>query len=341
MRLVAFLFSTVIMFAASKYSAVRVVTDGTEEIVLKDEVRHQEVRVVPSLGNNSYSYKVNGQDAFWSPYETLAAMKAKPVNLGNPLLAPWANRIDGYAYYANDKKYLLNPELGNVRPDGFKQPIHGLIMFAPWKVVRVEADGQAAWVTSRLEFWREPAWMAQFPFAHNLEMTYRLSNGELEVRTTVENLSAQPMPLSLGYHPYFQVHDAPRDAWQVHLPVKSRVMLSKTLTPTGEKQPASYAGPLGLSGVALDDVFTDLAADAQGRTEFWVMGKQQKVSVIYGPKYPVAVVYAPPGRGFICFEPMTGVTNVFNLAQQGKFPLQSVPAGGSWRESYWIRPAGF
>jgi aldose 1-epimerase len=341
MRGAILLFTTFTMFAADKYSAVRVVTDGIEEIVLRDDVRRQEVRVVPSIGNNSYSYKTNGQELFWSPYQALAEMKAKPVNLGNPFLAPWANRIDGPAYYANGKKYLLNPDLGNYRADGFKQPIHGLVMYAPWKVVRVESDGNAAWVTSRLEFWRDPAWMAQFPFAHNLEMTYRLSNGELEVSTTVENLSTQPMPLSLGYHPYFKVNDAPRDQWQVHLPVKSKVTLSPSLTPTGEKQPATFTAPIGLAGIALDDVYTDLAVDPQGRTEFWFQGKQQKVSVIYGPKYPVAVVYAPPGRGFICFEPMTGVTNAFNLGHQGKFPLQSVPAGGTWRESFWIRPSGF
>lgn len=341
MRLLTLLLCLLPMFAANKYSASRGLVEGIESVTLKDEVRHQEVKIVPSLGNNSYSYQVNGQEIFWSPYKTLAEFKAKPANLGNPFLAPWANRIDGLTYYANGQKYQLNPELGNVRLDGAKQPIHGLVMYAPWKVVRVEANDQAAWVTSRLEFWREPAWMAQFPFAHNLEMTYRLSNGELEVSTTVENLSSQPMPLSLGYHPYFQVSDAPRDAWQVHLPVQSKVLLSKTLTPTGAKEATSFTGPLSLSGVALDDVYTDLSAGPQGRTEFWVKGKQQKVSVIYGPKYPVAVVYAPPGRKFICFEPMTGVTNAFNLGQQGKFPLQSVSAGGSWRESFWIRPSGF
>ena len=341
MRLAIFLLFTLTMFAANKYSVSRGVTDGIETVTLRDEVRHHEVKIVPSLGNNSYSYQVNGQEVFWSPYKTLAEFQAKPANLGNPFLAPWANRIDGLTYYANGKKYRLNPDLGSFRQDGFKQPIHGMLMYTPWKVVRAEANDSAAWVTSRLEFWREPAWMAQFPFAHNLEMTYRLSNGELEVITTVENLSNQPMPLSLGYHPYFQVHDAPRDAWQVHLPVKSKVLLSATLVPTGETQPATIAEPLSLSGIALDDVYTSLTPDSSGRTEFWVRGKQQQVSVIYGPNYPVAVVYAPPGRSFICFEPMTGVTNAFNLAQQGKFPLQSVPAGGSWRESYWIRPQGF
>lgn len=341
MRLAILSFLALPMFAATPYSASRTVTDGIETVTLKDESRQREVKIVPSLGNNSYSFKVKGQEIFWSPYKSLTEFQAKPANLGNPFLAPWANRIDSLTYYANGQRYQLNPELKNIRLDGSKQPIHGLLMYAPWKVIRVESNEQAAWVTSRLEFWREPAWMAQFPFAHNLEMTYRLANGELEVITTVENLSSQPMPLSLGYHPYFQVNDAPRDAWQVHLPVKSKVSLSPTLTPTGEKTATAFAAPLTLSGVALDDVYTDLTPTAQGRTEFWVRGKQQQVSVVYGPQYPVAVVYAPPGRSFICFEPMTGVTNAFNLGHQGKFPLQSVPAGGSWRESFWIRPSGF
>jgi aldose 1-epimerase len=38
---------------------------------------------------------------------------------------------------------------------------------------------------------------------------------------------------------------------------------------------------------------------------------------------------------------MAGVTNVFNLAHEGKFPVQSVPPSGQWRESFWIKPSGF
>jgi aldose 1-epimerase len=56
----------------------------------------------------------------------------------------------------------------------------------------------------------------------------------------------------------------------------------------------------------------------------------------------VAVVYAPPGRNFICFEPMSGITNAFNLQQAGLYhDLQSIPPGGRWEESFWIRPSGF
>ena len=43
--------------------------------------------------------------------------------------------------------------------------------------------------------------MAQWPFAHEYEMTYRLADGVLEVRTTVTNLSTEPMPMVIGFHP--------------------------------------------------------------------------------------------------------------------------------------------
>ena len=47
-------------------------------------------------------------------------------------------------------------------------------------------------------------------------------------------------------------------------------------------------------------------------------------------------------RGFICFEPMAGITNSMNLAHKGLYKeLQSIPPGDTWQESFWLRPAGF
>jgi aldose 1-epimerase len=173
-------------------------------------------------------------------------------------------------------------------------------------------------------------------------MTYRLAGGTLEVETAIENLSTQPMPLSHGFHTYYQLTDTPRDDWKVAVAAREHVVLNEVLIPTGERKPVSYSSPLSLREVKLDDVFTNLVRGQDGKATFYVEGKRQKISVIYGPKYPVAVIYAPPGREFICFEPMTGVTNAFNLAQAGKYDeLQSVPPGKTWRESYWIKPEGF
>lgn len=305
-----------------------------ETVVLRDPARDMEVTVWPALGNIAGVFNVHGQNVFWIP-----SGWPRPVLAGNPLLAPWANRIDQDAFFANGKKYLLNPGLKNFARDPNGHPIHGLLAFSPlWKVVS-RGPGE---MVSRLEFWRYPDLMAQFPFAHALEMTYRLKDGALEVRTRIENLSAEPMPLAIGYHPYFRIHDAPRDAWKVHLAARQHVELSKDLIPTGELKPVALADPQPLAAFTLDDVFTGLVRDAAGRAEFWVEGKTQRISVIYGPKYTVAIAYAPPGRDFICFEPMTALTNGFNLAQAGLYKdLQSIAPGAVWEESYWIRPAGF
>jgi aldose 1-epimerase len=331
------------MLQAENYTVQKLSIGTTEVVRLTDAARKTEVSIAPSMGNIAYEFKVNGKNAFWMPVTDLAQLKSRPAMCCNPFLWPWANRIDGDAYWANGKKYLINRTLGNIRSDQNGKPIHGLLMFYPgWELVETKADGDHAETTSRLEFWKHADLMAQFPFAHTVEMTHRLREGVLEVEVLIRNLSDEPIPVAVGYHPYFKIHDAPREQWRVHLAARESVMLSNQLIPTGERKPVPYTNPVSLKGVQLDDVFTNLIRDEQNRAEFSVEGEKEKISVIYGPKYQVAVVYAPAGRDFICFEPMAGPTNAFNLAHEGKYAeLQTVPVGGTWRESYWIKTAGF
>lgn len=321
------------------YTAERRTIDGMEVVSLSDARAKTELFIVPSIGNNAYEMTTNGQPVLWSPYSRLAELKAKPVQVGNPFLAPWANRIDQDAYWVNGKKYLLNPELKNFRYDAFRQPIHGLLVYAPhWQVVSLISGEEEAAVTSRLEFWRYPGWMAQFPFAHNYEMTYRLKNGAAEVETAIENLASEPMPVSVAYHGYFTLPNVERDSWRIRIPAREHVVLNEKLTPTGERHSFTMNQPVELRGRQFDDVFA--ALDPGG--EFSVEGGGKKIVVRFGPKFPVGVVYAPQGRDFICFEPMSGLTNAFNLAHAGKYPeLQSIAPGGRWRESYWIEAAGY
>jgi aldose 1-epimerase len=250
-----------------------------------------------------------------------------------------------------------------------------------WQVVELKHDGDAAWVTSRLEAFRQPAWMKQWPFAHTIEMTYRLSGGVLEVETKVTNHSAEPMPVALGYHPWLQLTDSPRDEWTIVVPARTRWLLSYQKVPTGATEPtdAFFTDFRGaLKDYNIDDVFTDLARDAQGRATAAVKGRKQQIEVTQGANYRAMIVYSPnpagTGRGsqipppppagvpaaptppalpapppnplatpnFICIEPMAGITNALNLAHRGIYrELQSVPPGGTWKESFWIRPSGF
>ena len=327
------------MTQAANYSAQKMTVDSVDIVRLTDSAHHIEVSICPSVGNIAYDMKVNGKPILMQPTGTLAEWKAKPGQAGIPFLAPWANRLDGDAYWANGKKYLLNPEVVNLRRDANGLSIHGLLLFAAdWHVVKLEATAQGAEATSRLEFWKHPEWMAQFPFAHTIEMTYRLADGVLEVRTSIENHAKEPMPLCVGFHPWYQIPDVPRDEWTVHLPVKEHYTVSPKTIPTGETKPNDLADPLPLRGNQLDDVFGGVnAAD-----EFWVESKGQRISVRYGPKFPIAVIYAPQTRNVVCFEPMSAVTNAFNLSHAGAYKgLQSVPPGEKWVESFWVRPSGF
>ena len=277
-------------------------------------------------------------------------------------------------------------ELGNVRG---AIPIHGYLSGAKdWKMVEAKADGNAAWVTNKLDFYRNPQWMKQFPFAHTLQMTYRLQDGVLEVRTRIDNLSIEPMPVAIGFHPYFQLTDSTREDWTLSVGAKTQWLLAQNKIPTGETEPIEKFLPnpraVPLKDFDLDHVFGDLERDAQGRAVMSVKGKTQQLDVVVGPNYKAIVLYSPnpanarggagggrgrgaggpppaaappatttpsvpltgtsenvPSRGFIAIEPMVGITDSMNLAQKGLYKeLQSVPPGGTWQESFGVRPRG-
>jgi aldose 1-epimerase len=369
--------------AQARYSAKQI----GDIVQLRDNRADMTVSVMTSH-SNAYEMVVKGQNLIRMTFASVDDFRARPGLNGIPLLAPFANRLDEQAFYANGKKYNFDMELGNVRGT---IPIHGYLSAAKdWKLVEAKADGKAAWVTTKLEFYRNPQWMKQFPFAHTFQMTYRLEDGVLEVQTRIENLSIEPMPVAIGFHPYFQLTDSTREDWTLSIGAKTQWLLAPNKIPTGETEPIEKFLPdphaVPLKDFDLDHVFGDLERDAQGRAVMTVKGKTQQLDVLLGPNYRAVVLYSPnpanargggaggrgrggaaggevvaqpaaptppsvpltgtnavlPNRGFIAFEPMVGITDSMNLAQKGLYKeLQSIPPGGTWQESFWLRPRGF
>jgi len=364
--------------AAQPYEARR----NGDIVQLEDKTSQTVVSIVTSVGNMAYEMKVKGHNILRFPFASVEDYKSRPPSRhGIPLLAPWGNRLDEQAFYANGKRYTFDMSLGNITG---AVPIHGFMSLTDqWQIVELKHDGTAAWLTSRLDVYKQPAWMKQWPFAHTIEMTYRLAGGVLEVRTKVVNMSAEPMPVALGYHPWLQLTDSPRDEWTITVPARTRWLLSWQKVPTGETEPtdAFFTNFKGaLKDYNIDDVFTDLVRDAQGRVTATLNGRSQQIEVTQGPNYRAMIVYSPnplgtgrgsqipppnpnppaaPGPGqtpaasppppnplatanFICIEPMAGITNALNLAHRGVYKeLQSIPPGGTWQESFWIRAKGF
>jgi aldose 1-epimerase len=328
--------------SAQNYTAEKMSDHGADIVRLRDAAHDVEVSMMPSIGNRAYEMKVHGKNILYFASTDPGDFKERPRLSGIPFLAPWADLLNEPGFWANGKHYVFNMELGNVRG---KMPIHGLLVTSPlWHVTEVSADAKSAHVTSRLEFWKYPDLMAQWPFAHEYEMTYSLSEGVLEVRTTVVNLSAESMPLVLGFHSFYQIPDIPRDDWTMHIPARVHVIADEHNIPTGEMRPLDIPNPLLLKGQRLDDGFTDLERDAEGRAHFWIESGGKKVETLFGPKFNVATIWLPAGRDgqprpFICFEPLTTIISGVNLTEKWS-GLQTIPAGGKWTESFWIQSSG-
>ncbi len=330
-----------------KYAVAKKIVEGHTTYHLQDSARKMDVGIVPDIGNFAYEFKVNGKDVLIPPASFKSYLENHKFCCGIPFLAPWANRIDHDYYFFQDKKYLLNPHLGNLIRDQFQQVIHGLIVYdRRWEVVKTGATvAQGAFITSRFNFYKYPDLLAQFPFPHIIEVTYRLRDGRLE--NTTEIRADAPMPVLIAYHPYFRP-DGERAEWVVSNAAKNYWVLNDRLTPTGEKKDAEELMPnrkeYHLKSNFLDNLFSDLDRGPDALAHIWVKGRTAKIEVAYGKEYNFAVIYAPlpPNAPLICIEPQTGPTNAFNLNHQGKFPdLIVLEPGRVFKARFWIVPTGF
>jgi len=339
-----------VVSAAQNYTAEKLSDHGVDIVRLTDPANGVEVAIAPSLGNRLYEMKVHGKNVLNSAPDDVSDFQKRVEFGGIPFLAPWANRLSEEDFWANGKKYIFNMTLGNVRAP---LPIHGLVRTSPfWEVTEVKADKHSAHITSRFRFWRYPDLMAQWPFAQEYEMTYQLSNGVLETRLVVTNLSADPMPIAVGFHPCFRIPDVDREGWTATLAASKIAIGDAHVVATGELKPLDLPNPFPLKGQSLDTGLTDLERDAEGRAHFAIESGGKKVEVLFGPKYPVAEFFVPrlgnPANSTsdsaaqtVCIEPMAGLTNAVNLYHEGKYPsLQILSPGANWTESFWIRASG-
>jgi aldose 1-epimerase len=181
------------------------------------------------------------------------------------------------------------------------------------------------------------------------------------VETAITNTGAEPMPVAIGFHPYFQLTDSPRDEWTIAIGARTRWALDANKVPTGETSPIEQLFPNPssepLRDYNLDEVFSDLVRDADGRSTMSVWGRKQRLDVVIGSGFRSVVVWAPSpsgaGKGgqgasppaernFICFEPMAGISNALNMAHRGTYKeLQTIAPKETWRGRFWIRPSGF
>ncbi|HTY30018.1 aldose 1-epimerase [Mycobacterium sp.] len=225
--------------------------------------------------------------------------------MGIPILYPWANRLGGNTYTAENATVTLTPGENRVRADPNGLPIHGTLAAYPGWRVTARSDNE---LSAEVDFGAEPALLASFPYPHVLTVTVRLAERALTVGTTVTATGDTAVPLCFGFHPYLRLPDVPRGEWVIETPPLRHLLLDDKGLPTGESEPCP-AREEALGDNAFDDAYDQVSDGAV----FAVSGGGRRLEVHFERGYPATQIFAPAGdepeKKVVCFEPMTAPTD--------------------------------
>jgi aldose 1-epimerase len=263
--------------------------------------------VVVEVGGGLREYTVDGQPVI----DGYALDAMADGGRGHPLL-PWPNRLaDGRYEFGRRTLQLPIDEVDK------QNAIHGLVRWANWSLVEQSVS------RVRLGLVAHPR--PGYPFTLQLEIGYALSNAGMTVRIEARNLGREALPFGAGQHPYFTVGTPLVDQTILSVPARSRLELdSEQRLPTGRDLPVEnsdydFRAPRVVGSLVLDDCFTDLSRDADGRARIRLRNPPtgQALAVWLDEHYKYAMVFsgdtlAPERRRqSLAIEPMTCPPNAF------------------------------
>ena len=275
------------------------------------EIAHGEQHaVIVEVGGGIRCYDVGG-DQVLQPY---AIDQMCDGAHGAPLI-PWPNRLGDGRYRFDGTDYqvaLTEPEKHNA--------IHGFLRWRPW-TCRERGEDRVVMATTL-----HP--LTGYPFTLDVRITYCLQETGLSVTTTATNVGDQPAPYACGQHPYLSPGQGIVDDCTLQLQADTRILTDpQRQLPIGREDVGGtqfdFRDGKGIGDLAIDDAFTDLRRDEQGRA--WVRLTRVDGRVIrlwVDQAYPVIEIYtgdtlAPDRRRRgLGTEPMTGPPNALQSGDE-------------------------
>jgi galactose mutarotase-like enzyme len=245
-------------------------------------------------------------------------------SIGGAILAPYANRITGtdipgtreIAAQVAGRPARLPRNWGGKRPGARQYAMHGLILDARAQAV---VQPTPAEITAHLPV---GDFGGRWPGRADMRIRYRLSNGGLELSVATANVGDDPLPLGVGWHPYFKLPSGRREQAALRLPARARAPAHEydEVLPTGAI--VDVAGSVfdfrtgrALGELYLDDCFTGLIRDRSGNVVCDVVDP----AAGYGlrittptPQVKAVQVYAPPDKAFVVLEPQFNLADPFS-----------------------------
>ena len=250
--------------------------------------------VAPAVGGAVTRYWLERDGTTWewlrpTPPETLR--DGVPYQTAAFPLVPYSNRIrDGrFAFRGRAVRLPLN------RPPE-RHAIHGHGWQSAWRPIAVGA------ADARLEY-RHAA--SAWPWPYRATQRFTLTASSLTVALTLTNEGDTPMPAGLGWHPYFT--RTPRVT--ITADVRAMWLTDEEKMPTERVAP-----PAAPFGRGRDNCFVGWSRRA---TIDWPeLGARLVMRA--EPPLDCLVIYTPAGRPFFCVEPVSHITDAFNLAAAGR-----------------------
>jgi aldose 1-epimerase len=254
------------------------------------------------------------------------------TSLGGAFLIPYPNRIvgepspDGKSVITAWRGHTLAlPAISGTKSGGPAVAIHGLIAQA--KVENLEtkttADGQTVTgVIHAGDFGGH--WLSKT----DLNLTIALTGGAVEATVTAKNVGQEAEPMSIGWHPYFQIPSGHRAQARLHIPATMMAVVNNysDVFPTGQLKPVKgtvfdYTAP---NGVLLDDHFLDDNFSHLQRTQGAVDVKVIDPESNYGltvsalsPEIRTVQAYAPKNTTFVAIEDQFNYVDPFGKQWKG------------------------
>jgi aldose 1-epimerase len=287
-------------------------TDPALEMLhLRDHDAALEAAFVPRAGMLCCSLRHHGQELL-AQNAGVAAYAQLGKTMGIPLLYPWANRLAGFDYSAAGRNVSVPHDPSRVRLDANGLPIHGVVGGRlAWEVADAARD-RGSDVLAATVSWSDaqPDLFEVFPFRHDLRYEARIGDGRLQITVSVHACGHDAVPLAFGFHPYLSPPGAAREHWQIELPAMRALALDAAQIPVGPARELETQR-FELDAREFDDGFDSLAEPAH----FSVAAAGRRIELSFTAGYPCAQVFAPGGKEFICFEPMTAPANALRSGE--------------------------
>jgi len=249
------------------------------------------------------------KEILWPP-PALRHIEKNPLFGGAFLMGPWCNRIPGGKFTFKREGLQLRSNFA----DG--SAIHGDVYSRPWQV----ASASPTSVSLTLDTKQEADF--NFPFDFRFGHRIKIVGPRIEASFGAMNLSDEPAPVGLGFHPFFLRRLNPHSRPAVITIPAPNYFPSEKAIPTGPARPVSGRFD-ARQGVSLSDRTFDTGYTGfKGRPvslyypdekfEMWMMpGADVRHLYVWAPPY-----FEGKSAPFVCAEPMSMSVNGFERREQ-------------------------